>query len=185
MAKATHNLSRRSLFAAAAVIPAAALSTIPALASPDAADPIFAAIRRHRAAHEKSLLAIRQQCDLEEIVPHDLRKAYHVEHRGTDVGRDDDPRWTAGQDHYWVCSDEADEAAMALLSIVPDTMAGTAALLSYAAEYSCPDKEWAFPDDLVGDEFEDGKQPPKLGGYRDWRFFVLRNAAQALSSMGA
>ena len=45
MAQADNNLSRRGLFAAAAIVPAAALPTIPATAGTDA---IFAAIAEHR-----------------------------------------------------------------------------------------------------------------------------------------
>lgn len=174
MAQAPNNLSRRSLIASAAIVPALALPSLPALAGQD---PIFAAIKAHRTACSAWSAVVTEIDDLEVIIPSERRQNYHITHRGTDVGKDDDPRWIAVQERYWARGGDKDKAALAICDTEPTTRAGIVALLAYATEHSSVNHWWMWPDQLV-----DGDSPDDLF---TWPFFVMRNVAQALSSMGA
>jgi hypothetical protein len=56
-----------------------------------------------------------------------------------------DPCWTEAQNDYWRVSDKMDDTALALLDIVPTSLAGAVALLNYAAVHSSEDKGWMWP----------------------------------------
>ncbi len=137
--------TRRAILAGAASLPALAIPAA-AMAGPD---PIFAAIDDHRRLYEKLNSLAHRHGELERSIPAERRVAYHVEDRGTDAGKNDDPRWTAFQDDYWACSDAEQTSAIELLNIKPTTLQGVAALLLYARDHEISGAEW--PDHLVDD----------------------------------
>jgi hypothetical protein len=112
-------------------------------------DPILALIEAHRRASALFEEVVHRLGKLDEVIPSERRKNYHVEHRGTDVGKNDDPCWTATQNEYWTKSDAEDELACELLHAEVTTIAGAVALLRYANEYVDAGNEW--PDDLTDD----------------------------------
>jgi hypothetical protein len=121
----TTKLSRRRAIAALAT---AAVTAPVALAQSAEIDPIFAAIKRHRAA-----LAAMDATDedaLEEQFPHQIW-SWSVGERTPPEGCTDDPRWIEAQLAIGRVNDTHDEALAAMLSIAPTTVAGVAALLEY------------------------------------------------------
>lgn len=92
------------------------MGAVPALASPDAADPIFAAIETHRLAE----VARTKDLDKADLLPcDDAEKAF-------------DDLVKAGWDRAWT-----------LLDVHPTTPAGIAALIRYADAY---EDEVGWPD---------------------------------------
>ena len=69
-------------------------------------------------------------------------RAYSIQHRGTEVGRDDDPRWTAIKAEYWAASDRKAEIAWSFVDQPPSTTKGVAAIFAYADEYEEAGYEW-------------------------------------------
>jgi hypothetical protein len=94
-----------------AMIASVAERSPPAAGLPVSSDPIFAAIAAHREAWAKFVNEVHRLSKKEDILPTERREHYHITHRGTDVGKDDDPRWTAAQTEYWKASDRVDEIA--------------------------------------------------------------------------
>ena len=114
------NLSRRAILAGAASVPALA-SPIVVAAMPAAADDTFARIVRHRAIAIQLEAICRRQSELSEAIPDERRKHYSIWHRGTDVGKDDDSRWTALQEEYWAADDEMDAIAWSFVDRPPSS----------------------------------------------------------------
>jgi hypothetical protein len=168
MAQAACNLiTRRFLVAAAAAVSSAAVSALPAQAQADP-DPIFAAIAAHQAAYRALDQVCRRLSDLEQQIPEAARQEYRVDHIGTDVGANDDPRWKAAMVAYWAADTVETQAAWALARAKPATLKGAAALLRYAHEFEAGGCEWPCePDD------EDG----------DWNCAFHRSVAAALAAL--
>ena len=127
--------TRRAILAGAATLPALAVNARPA-------DDTFARIEQHRALQSKIHEILRHTAELEETLPADRCRAYSIDDRGTDIGADDDPRWTANQAEYWSAEDRLDEIAWSFVDRPPITVAGAAALLAYANEYEERGYEW-------------------------------------------
>jgi hypothetical protein len=132
------NLSRRSLVASAAALPALA---VPAVAVAAPADTL-ARIAEHR----RMTLLIDAICErievLERTLPEDRQVSGNIGDRGTDVGKDDDPRWTAVQNEYWTVSDARDAGAFSFINRPPVTTAGVVALIAYTEEHEHVGYEW-------------------------------------------
>jgi hypothetical protein len=132
-------LSRRSLVTAAAALPALA---VPAVVATAGLDDTLERIAEHR----RVVRAIDGICDrmdaLEEVLPEDRRNAYSILDRGTDVERDDDPRWTAVQAEFWTAEDRKDEIAWSFVDQPPTTTEGVAAILAYGEEYEEAGHQW-------------------------------------------
>ena len=139
--------SRRGFLArgAATVAGASLLATpaLPALTSPAGADPIFDAIEKHKVAYAALSAAVHQ---------HDHHEDEHTE-RDLDLAHD------------------AEIDAACELLVVPSTMAGVIALLTYATSAAQAD-DW--PTGLVED---DGKRE------HSWEFFAMCNCREALESL--
>jgi hypothetical protein len=75
-------------------------------------------------------------------VPAELCKSYHINDRGTDVAKDDDPQWLAVQNEYWAITDRIDEIAWSLIDRPPTTLSGMVALMRYAKEHVDDGFEW-------------------------------------------
>jgi hypothetical protein len=132
-------LTRRSLVTTAAALPALAVPAVVATAAPD--DTL-----ERIAEHRRIIRAIDGILDrseaLEEVVPEDRRTAWNIHHRGTDVGRDDDPRWTAVQAEFWTADDRKEEIAWSFVDRPPTTTKGVAAIFAYADEHEGAGHEW-------------------------------------------
>ncbi len=109
----------------------------------DGGDPIFAAIEAHRAAAAEFDRLNAAYCKTETKVKKETGKLSPI-----------DPRCIAAAE----ARDDADEAmldaAREFLEVAPTTIAGTTALLEYAAS-SAHDEEWRFP--MFVDEDEEGE----------------------------
>jgi hypothetical protein len=132
------NLNRRG----AATLPAIA---IPALATE--ADPIFAAIQRHRDA----IKAFRDASDRGDCldIPVEKRRTHAIAYADYEIVETDDPRWIAAERECIVALVASEEAQDALLEVAPTTVAGAAALLSYAAQRVLDGCEWPEAGYLV------------------------------------
>ena len=175
------NLSRRAILAGAASVPALALPAVvtaaPATDTPTV-DDTFARVVRHRAIVIQLDVICDRMGKLEENIPDDCRIHYGIWDRGTDVGKDDDPRWTAIQAEYWVASDEKDAIAWSFVDRPPSSVAAAAALLAYADEHEKQGYQW--PDSRHNFS-ETGRY---LGcTEEDWRSSVSTALATALATM--
>jgi hypothetical protein len=139
------------------------------------ADPIFVAIAKHRERVDASSKASHVISSLNGIIPEERRENWHVVHRGTNIGQNDDPRWTAAQNAYWASSDEMDDAAVALLNCEPTSIAGAIGLMRYIIEHVDHFGDFTgFPDGLLGDGDECSPE-----------FFVMKKVADALTRLTA
>jgi ABC-type phosphate/phosphonate transport system substrate-binding protein len=129
----TSKTSRRAVLAGAAALPALA---VPAIAMTAFADPIFAAIDRHKTAYAEFVRVVRLEEKLHETIPAERRTRYHVEDRyNSEMIANEDPAWTKYQDAWFATNDAADERAIDLLNVAPTSIAGVAALLDYVATF--------------------------------------------------
>jgi len=135
-----------------------------------AADPILEAIESHKRAHAAFNEHLSRQSDLEEELPKHLRQTAHSAWDGPKIVETDDPRWIAAEKASCELDSAETAAAIALIDIVPNTLAGAAALMRYVVERGGRRHEW--PDSLVEDESE------KWG--RTWESFLHRNIAEVL-----
>jgi hypothetical protein len=142
----SRNLNRRAVVGGVA--------TLPALAAPAAAsfDNTLSRIADHCSCVLKLGEILNEGAELEESLPEDRRRAYSIHNRGTDIGVNDDPRWTANQAAYWTAQDRLDELAWSFVDRPPTTIAGASALLAYANEreeegYEWPDCRHSFSPD--------------------------------------
>ena len=90
------------------------------------------------------------------------------QHCGVTIVATDDPRWTAACVRYNEAVLKADALALEMLDVPPVSLAGVAALLTYAAEFVEEGNLW--PEAVVGDDDDIG---------RDWQHCALLNAAAA------
>jgi len=164
-------ITRRSLVAgAAAGVSSVAATALPVQALASIADPIFDLIAAHKAAYATLDRACRLVSDLEGKIPEGQRKEWFVQDRGTDVGANDDPRWTAAMTAYWAASDAEERSAWVLAHAHPTRIASAVALLRYSYQYAGQGCEWpSLP------EGEDS-----LG---DWNVTFHRSLAAALEAM--
>jgi hypothetical protein len=160
-------ISRRAAIVATLAGVGAPAITVPALA---ASDPVFAAIAAHKVAYNRLDQACRLMSDLEGDIPEERRKEWFAEDRRTDVGANDDPRWTVANAAYWAASDAEEKAAWALAHAQPAGLAGAAALLRYAHEYEADGRDWPCdPQDEISED--------------DWHGTFHRNLAAALIAL--
>lgn len=132
-----------------------------ALAIPPAAgnsDPIFALIEAHKAAESEHRTAVHYCYDLED--------------RGfkSKSDRESDRHLKAANTRIDKASEAADEIALRLIGEPPVSVAGVAALLSYAAELVAEGGLWPdMEDDLHGQE--------------GWQHHVIARAAETLRGL--
>ena len=160
------NTTRRA-FLTSAVLAVAGSAVLPALAnSSDGPDPIFAAIDAHKAAREIMYAAVDAVSTAErELTSKGLRLSRE---RGNCPSLD---RCEAALSEAF----EAEtEAACTLVNVLPETLAGVFALLSYAHSADTDGEGW--PADLQTD---DGVKPRS----RSWHYFLIQNLAETLPSM--
>jgi hypothetical protein len=152
-ASPSSKLTRRKAIAAALAGMAA-----PALAGPARlpADPVFAAIAAHKAAHAQLDQACSYVSRLEENIPEERRQEWFDGDREQGIGTNDDPRWTAALTAQRAAFDTETQTAWALARAQPAGLVGAAALLRHAGEFEARGCGWPcdpeYPD---GDKWTD------------------------------
>jgi hypothetical protein len=138
-------------------------------------DPIIAAIEAHRRACAETRAAFEHQSAVEnELVAAVRMPAGEAEN---------DPQWIAANDASGEALAVQDDLAVKLLETQPTTIAGAAALLTYYVDVvTTTQPEVAFPE-LNGNgrsiESKSINEPR-----RDFAYFIVRNVAAALTSIG-
>ena len=161
------NTTRRGFLSTAAALAASAAVAIPANAF--GADPIFEAIEVHKAARLAFENAVSRGSALDEELPSEKTRSYITVWEQTII-ETDDPRWIDSVHEVNRTSDAETDAACALASIAPTTMAGVVRLLQYAV--SIQPEEW--PSELQSD---DGTKT------RPWHFFLIEMLIAVLPGM--
>jgi len=150
-----------------------ALATIPptpASATPAGAlDPVFGLIEAHQRATRALEDNIHRYCELEKTLPKEATRS-SINSWEEKIVETDAPEWIAAARALDAAHDYETDAACELL-VVPSTMAGVIALLTYATSAARAD-DW--PTGLVED---DGKRD------HSWEFFAMRNCREALESL--
>jgi hypothetical protein len=117
------------------------LACAPQRAAIVAEDDPFACIAEHRRLAALVDDISSRTSELESELPEERRKAYMIFERGTEIGKDDDSRWTANQTEYWAAVDAIDEIAWSFVDRPPTSAAGLAAMLTYADEHEAAGRE--------------------------------------------
>jgi hypothetical protein len=147
--------SRRRFLSTAAALAAggAALGlTVPPAFATD--DPIFVAIEAHRVAFARVIAAIDVEYAAEAETPNDDKRLL-------ESGKATSAAWESEGD-----------AAIELVSVRPETMAGVVALLNYAIAADRDGETW--PPELLSD---DGKT------VRSWHHFLIQNLTEILPDL--
>lgn len=145
-------------------------------AAPSSPDDTLARIGEHRRLMRAICGICERQNELEEMLPEERRKFCMINHRGTDIGKDDDPRWTANQQEYWAVADAIDEIAWSFCDRPATSIEGVRAILAYAVEYEESGYEW--PDSRHHYSV-DGTYAGHAE--EDWRKSLLRALAEVRS----
>jgi hypothetical protein len=164
------NTTRRGFLSTAAALAASAAVAIPAnAASAFEADPIFEAIEAHKAARLAFENAVRRNFALEEELPSEKTRSWITVWEQTIV-ETDDPRWIDSVREVHRTSDAETDAAYALATIAPTTMAGVVGLLQYAI--SIRPEEW--PEGVHSDDDTET---------RPWHYFLIEMLIAVLPGM--
>ena len=163
--------TRRAILAGAATLPALAVNAQPA-------DDTLTRIEQHRATQELVGKILQQHSVLEQELPRNRCQAYNIADRGTDIGAEDDPRWTAFQAEYWSAEDRLAAIAWSFVDRPPITIAGASALLAYANEYEARGYDW--PDRRHFFE-PDGSYSDNIA--EDWRLSMNKALASVLAGI--
>jgi hypothetical protein len=154
------NTTRRGFLSTAAALAASAAVAIPAnAANTSGTDPIFEAIEVHKAARLAFENAVSRGSALDEELPGEKTRSWITVWEQTIV-ETDDPRWIDSvREVNRTCEAETD-AAYALASIAPTTMAGVVRLLQYAV--SIRPEQW--PEGVQSDDDTET---------RPWHYFLI------------
>jgi hypothetical protein len=164
------NTTRRGFLSTAAALAASAAVAIPTdAANAFRADPIFEAIEVHKAARLAFENAVSRGSALDEELPREKTRSWITVWDQTIV-ETDDPRWIDSVREVNRTSDAAADAAYALASIAPTTMAGVVRLLQYAI--SIQPEEW--PEGVHSDDDTET---------RPWHYFLIEMLIAALPGM--
>jgi hypothetical protein len=161
------NTTRRGFLSTAAALTASATISIPANAF--GADPIFEAIEIHKAARLAFENAVSRGSALDAELPREKTRSWITVWEQTIV-ETDDPRWIDSVREVHRTSDAETDAACALASIAPTTMAGVVGLLQYAISF--PPEEW--PEGVESDDDTET---------RPWHYFLIEMLIAVLPGM--
>jgi hypothetical protein len=161
------NTTRRGFLSTAAALAASAAVAIPANAF--GTDPIFEAIELHKAARLAFENAVSRSFALEEELPSEKTRSWITVWEQTIV-ETDDPRWIDSVREVDRTSDAETDAACALASIAPTTMAGVVGLLQYVI--SIRPEEW--PEGVQSDDDTET---------RPWHYFLIEMLIAVLPDM--
>jgi hypothetical protein len=171
--------TRRALVASAAALPALALPVSRPSSAAGVSDDTLTRIQEHRAYSLKLEEICQRMGLLEETVPEDRRTHWSISDRGTDVGKNDDPRWTAVQSEYWAAADQHDIIAWSFVDRPPTSVAGCVALLGYATEFEAEGAEWP---DCIHHFSDDGRY---LGlTTKNWQSSMMAALIPELAKLG-
>jgi hypothetical protein len=164
------NTTRRGFLSTAAALAASAAVAIPANAA-DAStpDPVFAAIEVHKAARLAFENAVSRGSALDEELPGEKTRSWITVWEQTIV-ETDDPRWIDSVREVHRTSDAETDAACALASIAPTTMAGVVGLLQYSI--SIRPEQW--PEGVQSDDDTET---------RPWHTFLIETLIAVLPGM--
>jgi hypothetical protein len=161
------NTTRRGFLSTAAAM--AASAAVANTANALRADPIFEAIEAHKAARVAFENAVSRGSALDEELPSEKTRSWISVWEQTIV-ETDDPRWIDSVREVHRTSDAVTDAAYALASIAPTTMAGVVGLLQYAI--SIRPEEW--PEGVHSDDDTET---------RPWHYFLIDRLIAALPGM--
>ena len=165
------NTTRRGFLSTAAALAASAAVAVPAnAANALQADPIFEAIEIHKAARLAFENAVSRGSALDEELPGEKTRSWITVWEQTIV-ETDDPRWIDSVREVHRTSDAETDAACALASIAPTTMAGVVGLLQYAI--SIRPEQW--PEGVQSDDDTET---------RPWHYLSDRNADRCSARHG-
>ena len=172
--------TRRAALALAAgtAVSAIAIATKAAKGSPAAAlspDPIHAAIARHSAALSNFIASVAEIGNLEEVTPREQSAWFWTaDDREPPPNHSCSPAWIEAQLSNRAASEAEEEAALALITTSPATIAGLAALVRYVVNV------YDGGDTIA--ELDDDENPvPIMAG--DYFLFMLhRHVADALEA---
>jgi hypothetical protein len=162
------NTTRRG-FLSAALAASAAVVTPATAANALRADPIFEAIEVHRAARLAFENAVSRGSALDEELPSEKTRSWITVWEQTII-ETDDPRWIDSVREINRTCDAETDAACALASIAPTTMAGMMRLLQYAI--SIRPEEW--PEGVQSDDDTET---------RPWHYFLIEMLIAVLPGM--
>ncbi len=163
------NTTRRGFLSTAAAL-AASVAAIPAIpANALRADPIFEAIEVHKAARLAFENAVSRGSALDEELPGEKTRSWITVWEQTIV-ETDDPRWIDSVREVHRTSDAETDAACALASIAPTTMAGVVELLQYTI--SIRPEQW--PEGVHSDDDTET---------RPWHYFLIEMLIAILPGM--
>jgi hypothetical protein len=161
------NTTRRGFLSTAAAL--ATSAAVANAANALRADPIFEAIKVHRAARLAFENAVSRGSALDEELPSEKTRSWITIWEQTIV-ETDDPRWIDSVREVHRTSDAETDAAYALVSTAPTTMAGVVGLLQYAI--SIRPEEW--PDESQSDDDTET---------RPWHYFLIEMLIAVLPGM--
>ena len=161
------NTTRRGFLSTAGALAASAAVAIPADASTP--DPIFEAIEVHKAARLAFENAVSRGSALDEELPGEKTRSWITVWEQTIV-ETDDPRWIDSVREVHRTSDAETDAACALASIAPTTMAGVVGLLQYAI--TVRPEQW--PEGVQSDDDTET---------RPWHYFLFEMLIAVLPGM--
>jgi hypothetical protein len=163
----SNNTTRRGFLSTAAALAASSAVAIPANAL--RADPIFEAIEVHKAARLAFENAVSRGSALDEELPGEKTRSWITVWEETIV-ETDDPRWIDSVREVHRTSDAETDAACALASIAPTTMAGVVGLLQHII--SIRPEEW--PEGVQSDDDTET---------RPWHYFLIEMLIAVLPGM--
>jgi hypothetical protein len=139
-------------------------------------DPIIAVIEAHRRAWVVTRAAYERQNAIED----ELGAGVRMPTGEAEI----DPRWIAADDVAREALAVQDNLAMKLLQTQPTTVAGAAALLAYYADVTTTNQpEVVFPELDMNGRLAQSKSTCE--SRKDFGYFIVRNAAAALSNIAA
>ncbi|MDE5460201.1 hypothetical protein [Bradyrhizobium sp. CSS354] len=147
----------------------------PAVAAVASPDPIYAAIEAHKTAKAALEAALHLYSALDRELPLEKCRSRVTAWEETIV-ETDDPRWIESERALDRCHDAETDAACALLSEGPTTMAGCIALLKYAVEADTDGMSW--PEGLYRDVNDPG--PTRTGS---WHQLLVENLAEIMPEL--
>ena len=103
------------------------------------ADPVFAAIEAHKAAHGTWASWVDRHCKLESKLPEKKRRS---DTSRESIVETDDPRWIEAERQLDLTCDAETDAAWALFEAPPTTRAGMLALLEHAVAHEAAGHLW-------------------------------------------
>jgi hypothetical protein len=141
MPQATNNLSRRKLMIASAAAAGVVAVPIAAVADPAAPDAIFELIEAHRQAARAYTAAVLATSRVSDALPMERQHwCWTVDAPEVPANCTDAPEWIEAQVALSRAADALEDARFEVLTSVPTTLAGVAAVLDHAALPAFPDE---------------------------------------------